>query len=81
MAAPAEGALIRVQVSEIRARLAKVAGLPPGHGGISPAEAERRQRAQQAMIVLNQQKQALQVHLAGFPSSMCLHPIQWLQCL
>ncbi len=50
-----------MQVSEIRARLAKVAGLPPGHGGISPAEAERRQRAQQAMIVLNQQKQALQV--------------------
>ena len=53
--------LLPVQLGEVRARLAKAAGMPPGHGAMSPAEMERRQRAQQAMIALNQQKRALQV--------------------
>ena len=48
-------------MAEVRARLAKVAGMPPGHGAMSPAGMERRKRAQQAMIALNLQKQALQV--------------------
>lgn len=61
-----------MQVSEVRARLAKVAGLPPGHGAMSPAEVERRQRAQQAMIALNLQKQALQVLLCRAHHTLCL---------
>ena len=63
--------LTSMQVSEIRARLAKVAGMPPGHGGISPAEMERRQRAHQAMIALNQQRQALQVRSRSIPTATC----------